>query len=364
MVQMKRALVACSIAILASCRFPPFDPELSLALLTTARLDRAGTAGPFSGDINGTERYAFVPDRDFLSSGAQLSGWVLRIAQTYVNARYSWGGTSMSSMWGDGLPGGAGGLMTRSLAPLSRLLVMRLHLPEASVLQLWDGGGSVQPQAVAGMPAPGYDFRSYVDSAFPDMDPGIVGACSVPGALSQQVELRFLSRDVSPGLYREGAVFWDGAAPSLAGTVEEPAAVTGLPAVLDGSSQYHYSPATGFAYLSLASAGGGYVVYRWNHATYAAEPLGMTRRVDAVLSSGRLFGRNTESGRIYSPSGEPLLKFPMGALDFVGEYWDGAEGRFRMVFALPLLFGGGENEQRTLSFEVYTLPTADVGRLD
>jgi hypothetical protein len=35
-----------------------------------------------------------------------------------------------------------------------------------------------------------------------------------------------------------------------------------------------------------------------------------------------------------------------------------------MVFALPLVVGGGEEEPRTLSFEVYSLPTDDVDRLD
>ena len=241
---------------------------------------------------------------------------------------------------------------------------MRFYGPDASLLQLWDGGGMVQPQSVAQIPAPASDFRLYVETGFPGMAAGIVGAGVVPSAVSTQADLRFLSRDVTPGLFREGALIWDGSGPSLAGSFEEAMAVTGLPGAIDASSCYHYSPATGFAYVSIADGAGGYTVYRWDHSSYSAAPLPMTRRVEAVLSSGRLFCRSDDNGYIYSPSGERLLKFPMGALDFVGEYWDAIEGRFRMVFALPLLVGGGEEEPRTLSFEVYSLPTDDVDRLD
>ncbi len=374
MVQVGRILIACLLAGLTACRLPPYNPEVSLAMLTAGRLDRRGSVGPFSGDIDERVRYTFVPDRDFLAAGAPLSGWVVGVGQTYMGARYCWGGSSISyRQWGDFLAASGAGLrlLTVSVAAPPRLLVMRFQGPEAWLQQLYDDGVSLQVQTAARMNALGVasDFRRYVelaDADFPDMAPGIMGAgpVPVPYGASSQVRLAFLSRDALGGVYREGAVTWDAGVPDIVATEQQPAFVSGLPDPVDVSCFYQFCAQTGYAYLSIPREGGGTSVYRWDHSSHAAELLGLDRRVEAALSTGRLFCRSSDTAYIHSPSGEQIAKFPMGALEFVGEYWDWVEGRFRMVFVLPLLGGEDDEGPRTLSFEVYTWPTEDVTSLD
>lgn len=373
MVQVGRALVVCLLAVLCGCRLPPYNPNISLALLTAGKLDRVGSVGPFSGEINEEARYTFVPDRDFLLPAAALSGWVVGTARDYMAVRYCRGGSSISySQWGDSLWSGDADLrlLAASVGPIgaARLLVMRLHGPEASLLQLYDNGSTMQVQIAAEMTAAGAgnDFRKYVelDGAFANMQPGLVGAGAVPPTAANAMDLRFLSRDVTAGLYREGTVTWESSAPSLVTRSEDSMPVTGLPAAIDASCYYHYCPKTGYAYLSVPDGSGGYDVYRWDHVAYAAELIPVNRRVTAVLSTGRLFCRTSDDAYIHSSAGELLAEFPLGDLVFAGEYYDTPESRFRMVFVLPLRSGEEGDGERTLSFEVYSWPTAEVTDLD
>jgi hypothetical protein len=229
---------------------------------------------------------------------------------------------------------------------------MRFRVPDAVLVQLQESGGML----------PEVDFGLFVEGAFGGALQDVVGVGVVPLAASNLVELRFLSRHATALTYREGTTTWDGA--GLLPAALEPQPVAGLPPDIDSTSFYQFSPATGYAYLSVKDGTGGYLVYRWDHASYAAQTLPMTRRVEAALSTGRLFARSDANGYIYSPSGSRLVEFPMGALEFAGEYWNAPEGRFRMVFALPMLSGGGDEEPQSLTVEVYSLPTDEVGRLE
>ena len=139
--------------------------------------------------------------------------------------------------------------------------------------------------------------------------------------------------------------------------------VSGLPSPITQSCFYRCSPATGYSYLSVPQPDGGYLTYRWDASTAVATPL-FDRKVDAALSTGRLLSRRGDDAFIYDASGKLLSRFPLGALDYVGEYWDSVEGRQRMVFVLPLIVGGENSDERELTFELYSWPTSEVTRLD
>jgi len=343
-------------------------PGLPLARLTADKLDQVGVLGPFKDTSEGSPRYTFVPDRGILQGGA-FQGWVIGVLPTQVRVRYSWGGQSISpGQWSDSLWDDEGAMrLLRASAGFDRLLVMRFSTPST-----WTW--IAQLRSTFGTPEdpwpPDYDFKGYVQSqgAFSPMIANVVGVSLYPADpfAPSQLQLRFLAPSGGGATYGEGEATFEAFGPPylLAPFLVPSPAVTGLPSPIDRSSFYHYSPATGYSYLSVATAEGGYTTYRWDGSTAIAATLPLSNRVDAVLSTGRLFSRDEEEGFVYDASGERLARFPMGDLDFVGEYWDSSESRFRMVFALPVRVGGGEDSDPELSLEVYSLPTSDVTDLE
>ncbi len=366
MVQVRRALLALLLASLAACRFPPFNPELSLARLTTAKLDLVGVAGPFVGSIDATVDYAFVPERAALDGG-MLQGWILGTGPGYVVAAYSPGGGIVApGQWSSGLWQDARVPMLLSApAAAGRLLLMRLSTPF-----LWTWIGVLGSTLALEDPAPpNNDFKGWVASqaAFASMAPNVVGVFVYPPdpALPTQRRLRFVAPVTAGTGYQEGEVTLDGSSPpSLTGPVLASAPIAGLPAAIDTTSFYHYSPATGYSYLSVPGVYGACTTYRWSNTSATASLLLDGFRIDAVLSTGRLFARHGDEARIYGADGRRLSHFPMGALRYAGEYWDSAEARLRMLFVLPLITGEQDGGERSLSFEVYSWPTADVTSLE
>lgn len=372
MVQVKRSVLLLGLTALTACRFPPFNPGVSLARLTADRLDRLGVVGPFVGTIDTSAHHTFVPERAILQGGP-LQGWILGVLPTYMAVRYAWGGSTTSpGQWTDSLWDDEGAqTLLRASVTFDRLLVMRFSTPSqwTWIGLLRSSLGTPEDPWIAppGVP-PDYDFKNFILSqpVFVSMVPDVVGPCVFPPdpAFPSQRQLRFLAP--GGGTYQEGEVTFEGFGPPyLIGAFLVPSPpVTGLPSPIERTSFYHHSTATGDSYLSVSGADGGYVTYRWDGSTSAAVALPLSMRVDAALSTGRLFSRDEEEGYVFDSGGERLARFPMGDLDFVGEYWDSAESRYRMVFVLPLLVGGEDDGERELSFEVYSWPTSEVTSLD
>ncbi len=366
MVPVRRVLLALLVASFAACRFPPFDPALSIARLTTEKLDRVGVMGPFVGSIDTNADYAFVPERSVLEGGV-LQGWILGTGPGYVVAGYSPGGSAVApGQWSSGLwqDEQAPTLLTAPAAA-GGLLLTRLSTPS-----LWTWIGVLRSNLILEDPAPpGNDFKSWVASqaVFGSLTPNVVGVFVYPPdpAPSTQLRLRFVAPDVAGTGYVEGEVTLDGSSPpSLIGPILASPPIGGLPAAIDRASFYYHSPASGYSYLSVPGADGACTTYRWSGASATASLLSERFRIDAVLSTGRLFARDRDVARICDADGRRLATFPMGALDYAGEYWDSAEGRPRMLFVLPLITGEQDGGERSLSFEVYSWPTAEVTRLD
>jgi hypothetical protein len=366
MVPLRRALLPLLLALLAACRFPPFNTDLSLARLTTEKLDRVGVIGPFAGNIDTRARYAFVPERTVLDTGV-LQGWILGTGPGYVVAGYSPGGGAVApGQWSNGLwQDEQAPTLLSAPAAAGRLLLMRLSTPTS-----WTWIGVLGSNLVPEDPAPpNNDFKGWVASqaAFASMTPNVVGVFVFPPdpAPSTQLRLRFFAPDIAGTGYQEGEGTLNGSSPpTLSSAASASPTIGGLPAAIDRTSFYYYSPATGYSYLSVPGADGACTTYRWSGASAAASLFLERFRVDAVLSTGRLFARDGDVARIYDADGKRLSRFPMGALDYAGEYWDSAEGRLRMVFVLPLITGEQDGGERSLGFEVYSWPTAEVTSLD
>jgi len=109
------------------------------------------------------------------------------------------------------------------------------------------------------------------------------------------------------------------------------------------------------------AAAGGWKCVSWKGTAsveYAILP-GVTRRIDALLSTGRLFSTEDEVGRVYSETGVEIAAFPLGALRFVGERC--VNGAPLVLFSLARTVR--ENTSDVLSVDIYSIKAVDLEAL-
>ncbi|GAB4222718.1 MAG: hypothetical protein Kow009_14590 [Spirochaetales bacterium] len=121
--------------------------------------------------------------------------------------------------------------------------------------------------------------------------------------------------------------------------------------------RYSYSPVTKTSYFQLYQDG-VYRTYSWDSEGEPRE-LDLTGRISSVLSSGDLVCVREGYGRVYQPGGETEFSFGLGTLSLIYElYPDG----------IPTLFFVESIDQREegghLFYETYTLPTADLSKME
>jgi hypothetical protein len=109
------------------------------------------------------------------------------------------------------------------------------------------------------------------------------------------------------------------------------------------------------------TAAGSWRCVMWNGVGFADSMVlpGITHRIDAMLTTGRLFSTEGDVGRVYDGSGAEIASFPLGALRFIGErYVDGAP---LALFSLARIVADTYSE--TLAIDLYSIPTADLETL-
>jgi len=85
---------------------------------------------------------------------------------------------------------------------------------------------------------------------------------------------------------------------------------------------------------------------------------GIGNRIDDLLTTGELFSTEGNVGRVFdpkTPTGTLEATFPLSDLRFIGEMYIG--GTATMLFSHALWAG------RQLSFNIYSIPTADIKTL-
>jgi hypothetical protein len=111
-----------------------------------------------------------------------------------------------------------------------------------------------------------------------------------------------------------------------------------------------------------ATAGSWRCIRLWglDAVSYAVVP-NITHRIDALLTTGRLLSTEDGVGRLYDGDGDGSLvtQFPLGALRLAGER--DVNGIPTVIFSLARIVS--ENYSRTLSLDLYSIPTADLETL-
>lgn len=109
------------------------------------------------------------------------------------------------------------------------------------------------------------------------------------------------------------------------------------------------------------AASGGWKCVRWKGAGFAdstALPF-VTHRIDALLTTGRLFSTEAGIGRVYDAGGVEIASFALGALRFIGERY--IDGTPLALFSLKRIVR--EKESGFLAMDVYSIPAAGLETL-
>ena len=132
-----------------------------------------------------------------------------------------------------------------------------------------------------------------------------------------------------------------------------------LPSDLENAFYYHHT-ASGRSYVSTYSAvERKYKNYYWHDSGLIKPMVKMERRIDALLSNGDLLSFENNRCYIYNSEGEQVSDFVLGGLHFVFEMFLFSE--YAVFFTVPLW--SQEWDQEELYFRVYALPTNKLREL-
>jgi hypothetical protein len=121
--------------------------------------------------------------------------------------------------------------------------------------------------------------------------------------------------------------------------------------------RYFYSPDSKKSYAQVYEDG-NYRTYYWDEAGVLKE-MSLEGRIATVLSSNDILCVKEKYGLVYSPEGRRRFKFALGSLSVIYEL---------IVNGVPTLFFVESIDQRDeggqLFYETYTLPTAELSKLE
>jgi hypothetical protein len=118
---------------------------------------------------------------------------------------------------------------------------------------------------------------------------------------------------------------------------------------------YYRDAAAGYSYASYA-VGGAWQCWRWEAGGVNQRQLaGITSRVDALLTDGRLLCATGGIGRLFDPDGTILASFPLGGLRFSCEAY--VSGTPRVFFSQKVVLG------EHVYMKLYSIPTAELAGL-
>jgi hypothetical protein len=121
-------------------------------------------------------------------------------------------------------------------------------------------------------------------------------------------------------------------------------------------SLYYYSPVNNTSYASYYSS--GWQCLQWADVSIPAPSLlpGVTRRVDAVLSTGDLLSTQGGTLSLYDSSGAQLYSIPLNGFQYCYEAYVGSTPY--VFFSLAIYLGNND-----WAFNVYSIPTSSMRSL-
>ncbi len=368
--------------IFSSCGFPPYDEELSLAMLTTRKMKEEATVGPVkisSGPDFFAEELRFIPDKANLKQGFVMLEqeqerprlfFVRQDNQLFENSinpgafDYDTGSDKELGCLALPVPAAAPpgiflahlNIQPRFGAPLYLLNIFEFNpvIPGITNLVVVDIDVIFDNDGAMGGAPPPLTF----------ITPDFISANIYPNPGFTFDQIQFLVRtSFSPYWYYE--VLWqiDSTGNNVSVNIRTGGAVL-LPVVSEGCF-YYYDPFTGVGGTGIVSQywQGRYLNYRWDNANLnEPELLDIPYRIEALLTSGELFCRGDNMGAVYTQGGDEVSSFPMGALKFVYELYNTVSASYKMIFIMP--YSIGSHDDREIYFKVYSIPTADIKELD
>jgi len=366
-----------------ACQLPPFDEELSLALITAKKMRLETEIGPihFQDNFQPDADYFYVPSNVTLRDGFIVS----RMGNRYGLVHFSPDAGTPPEYWTDStwdrwVWSGNAEQLASQFYPFgirNKESILVYGITEGGqtgiVLQGIEYSGSIvdfsslSPLALAGS----VDSTVETTIGFEAVTP--------PSATATDQELHLLVLDGSSGKYYEvsNTVNASSGATSTALAIRpDPGGtpIQAIPAPLPpfsiSQAAYHYDAARDRSYLSVWDPGTNqFRNYVWYEnpsvpGELVPEELPVRTRIARLLTNGDLYGVNNQSGMVFRPDGELKYRFPLGELRFVFEYWDPGRGEFRCAFSLLSQDFVGNDGGEQLYARVYSIPTNELDKLD
>jgi hypothetical protein len=360
--------------VMSACRLPPFDEDLSLAVATASKLESVIQIGPIKawhGDFEGGEMI-FMPSQDAPDS---TLGFLLIASDYYLRIRYVDGTTSQ--LVGEiRFDGPAGDPNRKTYTAVSLKTGLALAPPYLSLAVFDPASASNNSLLVlesAFAAGTSMNLFGALNGAFPvtPLD-RVVGAHLYPQVDPALDRFCFLAVLDTPGHFGEveaeanyASAGGIGAITPVGAAGREDMYLPSLPTPGSGAFYYHRPVNPYTSYLSSFDASKGtYKNYVWDDTHTAHQLTGMSRRIDALLTSGELLSFTSGICYVYNGSGSRKYAFPMGNLRFCFEKYDLATGKYRLYFSLVYWIYGYRDSEDKLYINVYSIPTASLESLD
>ncbi len=388
---MKKLLPLLALVLFCLSCDPPFDLSLSQAAAVISKMTLQQTIAPVNGLEGDREDMdiVFLPEMKNAAPGIDFQNGFLLLRGTYrTMLRYVRFDSAQSSYrvfggWGQELINPDPNYQPFVFEPLKFPTLTDSAIGIVGMDPVNPGNSSVQiltanfPSTSFTLPTGWKNLKDdfILGGSPPNYDANVLGFNISPTDLAQPFDNSYwlvrMNSGVDEGKLREVAM--DVSATVLANKND-----TKLGAIafdipeLAGVKRCHYfydpdpirgpTPDDRKSYVSwFDTAAGSWRCVRWNGAGFADSMVlpGITHRIDALLTTGRLFSTEGDVGRVYDSSGAEIASFPLGALRFIGErYVDGAP---LALFSLARIVA--ETYSETLAIDLYSIPTADLETL-
>lgn len=361
---------AASAVLFAACWSPPFDENVSQAVLAEGNMDKLHkfTSGVWVSDNAG---YRFLPYYDPVSPGGFL---IAEDPAKYYMFFYAspW---SFSGPIGTVLPDPG------TVDPVNSLFYGTPGSPRLAASIIFDIGGILDYQFLVLNNAMGTVFMEDNFFHFPEVS-GYFVTLGVPVAELTLTGLHFYPDPDPSRIILHALIHWaagdaffelefvtDEALLGVAfksninsvrsgGAVDRIALGGRFP--LPGKAAYFHSPVSGRSYMNFRE-GGSWKTYSWTASAGTSGPskIAVGEKILAVMTTGELMTTGGGYGRAYNPGGGLKYRFPLGEMQFGYEIY---------INNTPtLVFSRGYRNKYSgdaLAFVSYSLPTAELYRLE